>query len=65
MIYTHDEATAIIELFASFIERYNISVPSQEMYSEVFDAVEERLCHLLARYRSGERIATSTFRGSC
>ena len=63
MIYTHDEAMLIVEMFEDVLSKYNISIPSDEddereednmvglygsTYSDLFDSVEEKICQLLA-----------------
>lgn len=70
MIYSHDEAMLIVEMFEDVLSKYNISVPSDEddereeddliglygsTYSNLLDNVEENICSLLARCRRGEK----------
>ena len=71
MIYTHDEAMLIVEMFEETLSRYNIFVPSDDdddrdkedliglygsTYSDLLDEVEAKICSLLARCRRGEVI---------
>lgn len=79
MIYTHDEAMIIVEMFEDVLSKYNISVPSNEddereednmiglygsTYSDLLDSVEENICSLLARCRRGEKIIENEFSGT-
>lgn len=79
MIYTHDEAMLILDMFKDVLSEYDISVPSDEddereesnmvglygsTYSDLFDKVEEKLCSLLARCRRGEEITEGEFSGN-
>lgn len=79
MIYTHDEAMLIVEMFEDVLSKYNISIPSDEddereednmvglygsTYSDLFDSVEENICSLLARCRRGEKIIENEFSGT-
>lgn len=79
MIYTHDEAMLIVELFEDVLSRYNISVPSDEddereednmiglygsTYSDLLDDVEEKICSVLARCKRGEKIVEGEFSGT-
>lgn len=79
MIYTHDEAMFILDMFEDVLSKYDISVPSDEdderegsnmiglygsTYSDLFDKVEEKICSLLARCRRGEEITEGKFSGS-
>jgi predicted RNase H-like HicB family nuclease len=65
VIYTHDEATAIMDMFEDVLSRYSISVPSPEdderdeddmtglygsTYSDLLDNVEDHLQGLLERH---------------
>ena len=78
MIYTHDEAMIIVEMFEDVLSKYNISIPSNEddereednmiglygsTYSDLLDSVEENICSLLARCRRGEKIIEGEFSG--
>ena len=76
MIYTHDEAMLIVEMFEDVLSKYNISIPSDEddereednmvglygsTYSDLFDSVEENICSILARCKRGEKIIENEF----
>lgn len=65
IIYTHDEAARIVELFEDILSRYNIHVPSPEdeereednmiglygsTYSELLDDIESEILSILERY---------------
>ena len=79
MIYTHDEAMLIVELFEDVLSRYNTSVPSDEddergednmvglygsTYANLLDSVEENICSILARCKRGEKIIEGEFSGN-
>ena len=79
MIYTHDEAMLIVEMFEDVLSKYNISIPSDEddereedgliglygsTYSNLLDNVEENICSLLARCMRGEKIIENEFSGT-
>lgn len=79
MIYTHDEAMLIVEMFEDVLSKYNISIPSDEddereednmvglhgsTYSDLFDSVEENICSILARCKRGEKIIEGEFSGT-
>jgi hypothetical protein len=79
MIYTHDEAMLIVEMFEDVLSKYNISIPSDEddereednmvglygsTYSDLFDSVEENICSILARCKRGEKIIENEFSGT-
>lgn len=79
MIYTHDEAVLIVEMFEDVLSKYNISIPSDEdnereednmvglygsTYSDLFDSVEENICSMLARCKRGEKIIENEFSGT-
>lgn len=64
-IYTRDEAAVIVEMFEDVLERYNITVPSDEdderdpdntarlygsTYYELLDAVEYRLVRMFLEH---------------
>lgn len=70
-IYTHDEASKIIELFEEVLAEYDIVVPSPEdddreednaatlygsTYSDLLDNVEEILIELLSKAKDSEII---------
>ena len=76
MIYTHDEAADIVDMFELLLDHFGIHVPSPEddergsdneaclygsVYSDLVYEVEEHLCGLLARCRRGERITEGAF----
>lgn len=78
MIYTHDEAMFILDMFEDVLSKYDIYVPSDEddereesnmigLYGStdynLFDKVEEKLCSLLVRCRRGEAITEGEFSG--
>jgi len=78
MIYTHDEACLILEMFEDVLEKYDVHIPSPEdderdpdnsvglygsTYSDLFDDVEERICELLVRCMRGEKITEGVFSG--
>ena len=79
MIYTHDEAMLIVEMFEDVLSKYSISIPSDEddereednmvglygsTYSDLFDSVEENICSILARCKRGEKIIENEFSGT-
>lgn len=79
MIYTHDEAMFILDMFEDVLSRYDIYVPSDEddereesnmvglygsTYSDLFDSVEENICSILARCKRGEKIIENEFSGT-
>lgn len=66
IIYTHDEASMIVEMFEDVLDKYNIKVPSPEdderepdneaklygsVYSNLLDGVEAILIELLGKNR--------------
>lgn len=76
MIFTHLEAANIIEMFEDILTRYDIVVPSPEdderdpdnmvglygsVYSELLDAIEDKLIALLEDRNDGAKIVTDTF----
>lgn len=76
MIFTHLEAANIIEMFEDILARYDIVVPSPEdderdpdnmvglygsVYSELLDAIEDKLIALLEDRNDGAKIVTDTF----
>lgn len=78
-IYTHDEATQIIEVFENVLARYNIKVPSPEdnerepnnevalygsVYSDLLDDVENRLIDMLKRKDNSSKIIIGEFSGT-
>ena len=79
MIYTHDEATRIVECFDEILCRYEIRVPSPEddereedndaglygsTYGEILDEVENTLISLLSRAKQGEEIKPYEYSGN-
>ena len=67
-IYTHDEASRIIEYFEEVLDRYKIKVPSPEddereednaaclygsVYSELMDNIENTLIEILTKVKDG------------
>lgn len=77
-IFTHDEATLMLELFEDVLDRYNITVPSDEdderepdntglygsTYSELLDGVENQLIEILERCKKGTKIVTGIYSGA-
>ncbi len=78
-IYTHDEASRILEAFEDVLSRYNIHVPSPEdderepddliglygsTYSELLDDIESRLIDLISAAKSGAEVITDVYSGS-
>ena len=79
MIYTHDEAARIVELFEDVLDQYHIRVPSPEddqrgpdneanlygsVYFNLLDEVELRLQDTIERAKSGEELKTGVFSGN-
>lgn len=79
MIYTHDEAALIVEKFENILAQNDIHIPSPEdderdeddmvglygsTYSDLLDSIEEQLCSLLSRCKSGEEITQNEFSGT-
>ena len=77
-IYTHDEAAMIVEMFEKVLDKYNISVPSDEdderdednmvglygsTYSDLLDDVENALIALLSNHKPGTNVVTDLFSG--
>ena len=75
-IYTHNEATDILEIFEDVLADYNIIVPSPEdddreedneaclygsTYSDLLDAVEERLIDILNRKNAETEVVSYVF----
>ena len=78
-IYTHDEATRILEMFEDVLEKHNIHVPSQEddereednmvglygsTYSELLDAVEEKLIEIISECKKGYEVVQYEYSGT-
>lgn len=79
VIYTHDEAALIVELFEAVLENHNISIPSPEdddrdpddmvglygsTYSDLLDSVEENICDIIDRRKPDTEIVTGVFSGT-
>ena len=79
MIYTHDEATRIVECLAEILCQYGIHVPSPEdderekgndvglygsAYGEILDEVEGTLISLLFRVKLGEEFESYEYSGN-
>lgn len=79
IIYTHDEAMLIVEMFEEVLDTYNIKVPSPEDderepdneaklygsgYSDLLDDVEASLIALLDRHKEHTVIVTDEFSGT-
>lgn len=77
-IYTHDEAAMILELFEEVLDRYDITVPSDEdderdpdnsarlygsTYSDLLDEIEGALISMLNRRREGADVVEWEFSG--
>ena len=78
-IYTHDEAMLIVEIFEGLISRYDIKIPSPEdderdieddtglygsTYSELLDAVEQKLVELLEKHDANTEVIQDEFSGT-
>ena len=76
MIYTHDEAIGIVELFEEILEFYGITVPSDDdderepdnaarvfgdTYWNLVDDIENRLIDISIRAKNGEGIAEGSY----
>jgi hypothetical protein len=76
MIYTHDEAARIVEMFENVLDFYNIKIPSPDdefreedndaklygsTYAALLDEVEDALMELLYKYQI--EIASANLRG--
>lgn len=79
VIYTHDEAARLVEMFEDVLSRYNISIPSPEdddrspddmiglygsTYSDLLDGIESELLELLEKHRPGVQIVDGEFSGN-
>ena len=79
LIYTHDEAMLIVEMFEDILAKNNIYIPSPEdddrepgdivglygsVYSDLLDEVEEKLCVILYRQSNGAEIIEGRFSGT-
>lgn len=78
MIYTHDEAMLIVEMFEDILNKNNICIPSPEddersqedmiglygsVYSDLLDSVEDKICEILERYINKEVVVCNVFSG--
>ena len=78
MIYTHDEAAAIVEMFEDLLDKHNIRIPSPEdgqreedneaklygsVYSDLLDSVENHLIKVLDKCGESTVIVTGVFSG--
>lgn len=79
MIFTHDEAALIVELFENVLIQYGISVPSPEddereeddniglygsTYSDLLDMVEASLVSILEKHSPEAEIFQGLFSGT-
>lgn len=79
MIFTHDEAMLILEIFENVLMDYDICVPSPEdderdnddmvglygsTYSMLLDDVEKRIIDILDRRDHGESVISGVFSGT-
>lgn len=79
MIYTHDEAARIIDLFENVLSQYNIVIPSPEdderdaddmiglygsTYSNLLDEIEELLLSILSKTCTQTEIIPYYFSGN-
>lgn len=75
-IHTHNEASGIVELFDDVLIKHGISVPSPEdddrdaddrlglygsVYSDLLDAVEERLIAMAGLVEAGAKVVSHVF----
>ena len=78
-IYTHDEATRILEMFEDILEKHNICVPSQDdeereednmvglygsTYSDLLDEVEEKLIEIINDCKKGYKVVQYEYSGT-
>ena len=78
-IYTHDEATRILEMFEDILEKHNICVPSQDdeereednmvglygsTYSDLLDEVEEKLIEIINDCKKGYTVVQYEYSGT-
>ena len=78
-IYTHDEATRILEMFEDILEKHNICVPSQDdkereednmvglygsTYSDLLDEVEEKLIEIINDCKKGYEVVQYEYSGT-
>lgn len=78
IIFTHDEASLIVDIFEDELMKNNIRVPSPEdyerdrhdcglygsVYSKILDAVEGRLISILRQRDCGSAVVTNQFSGT-
>jgi len=78
-IYTHDEASRVLDAFEDVLSRYNIHVPSPEdderepdnmiglygsTYSDLLDDIESMLIDLISTAKSGAEVITDVYSGN-
>ncbi len=78
-IYTHDEASRVLDAFEDVLSRYNIHVPSPEdderepdnmiglygsTYSDLLDDIESMLIDLISAAKSGAEVITDVYSGN-
>lgn len=79
MIYTHDEAMLIVEMFEDILIQHNIKFPSPEddereldndaalygsTYSDLLDSVEDKLIEILKRHTLNTKVIRDEFSGT-
>ena len=79
VIYTHDEAALIVDMFESVLDRYGIKIPSPEdderdpdneaklygsVYSDLLDGIETNIISMLRSCQQGAEIVENEFSGS-
>lgn len=79
MIYTHDEAMLIVEMFEDILIQHNIKIPSPEddereldndaalygsTYSDLLDSVEDKLIEILKRHTLNTKVIRYEFSGT-
>jgi hypothetical protein len=79
MIYTHDEAMLIVEMFEDILIQHNIKIPSPEddereldndaalygsTYSDLLDSVEDKLIEILKRHTLNTKVIRDEFSGT-
>lgn len=77
-IYTHDEASIIVDIFESVLSEYGITVPSPEdnerhaddmlglygsTYDSILSSVEDRICCILDRHDEDTKVVCDEFSG--
>lgn len=78
-VYTHDEATIIVEMFEDVLSKYNIHIPSPEdddrdkddmvglygtTYSNLLDSVEDRIQDIIERVKDNSTIVYGEYSGN-